>query len=331
MPFEENEISIKSNGGTEMVKRAIASRLPTELTDDFQIIASRVRKIEEDKIRVYWVHDLPEDPEINHLREEASRNRFHKIVYCGQWQYNRYLGVLGIPQDEKNVVLDTPIVPIDLKPKDKEKINLIYTSTPQRGLEILVPVFIKLAETYKNIHLHVYSSFSIYGWDGGDDRFKQLFDICRMHPQITYHGAVPNDEVRAAYQDAHILAYPSIWQECNSRSLIEAMSAGVLAVHPNLAGLSDTSGSLTGMYQFNADKNMHASIFYANLEHAIKMVNTEDTQNYLRFVKMYADSRYHIDKITAQWKDMLEELKMRYPTIKSRAIPKIQQYFSYSA
>ena len=56
--FEENEVSIKSKGGTEMVKRGLAERLPEGLADDFQVICSRVRKIEEDKIRVYWLHDL---------------------------------------------------------------------------------------------------------------------------------------------------------------------------------------------------------------------------------------------------------------------------------
>jgi hypothetical protein len=55
--FEENEISKNSQGGTEMMKRGVAERLPAGIADDFQIICSRVRELEEDKIRVYWLHD----------------------------------------------------------------------------------------------------------------------------------------------------------------------------------------------------------------------------------------------------------------------------------
>ena len=73
MAFEENEISVNSQGGTESVKRGLASRLDPKLIEDFQIICSRVRKIEEDKIRVYWLHDLPEDPETNHLKDQIGR------------------------------------------------------------------------------------------------------------------------------------------------------------------------------------------------------------------------------------------------------------------
>jgi len=321
MAFEENEISSKSFGGTEMVKRAIAARMPEGLADEFQIICSRVREIEEDKIRVYWLHDLPQDPETSHLKDATSRDRFHKLVFCGNWQYNQYLNVLGIPPNDKCAVIDTPIVPIEYKEKSRDEVRLIYTSTPQRGLALLVPVFEKLCEKYDNIYLDVFSSFAIYGWGDADKQFQELFERCKNHPKIVYHGFAPNERVREAYQKAHIFAYPSIWQECNSRALIEAMSACALCLHPNLAGLSDTCGSLTSMYQFEEDHNIHATKFYHLLDQAISIVNEEQTQNYLRYVKSYADNRFNIIKIAKQWEDMLLSLKQQYP-VGSRGIPK---------
>ena len=326
--FEENEISVKSNGGTEQTKRMVASYLPEGLANDFQIICSRVRKIEEDKIRVYWLHDLPNDPETNHLKDASSRNRFHKMVFCGHWQYNQYLNLLNISPNDKCAVIDTPIVPIEYKAKSTDQVRLIYTSTPQRGLALLIPVFVELAKTKKNIHLDVFSSFSIYGWDQADDQFKELFEICKTHPQITYHGYASNDAVREAQQQAHIFAYPSIWQECNSRALIESMSAGALCLHPNLAGLSDTSGNLTSMYQYEEDHNVHANKFYHLLNQAIDVVHKDETQNYLRFVKQYADNRFNIVKIAGQWENLLVSMKEQYPTVQSRYLAK--KTFQYS-
>ena len=327
MAFEENEISAKSFGGTEMVKRAIAARMPEGLTDEFQIICSRVREIQEDKIRVYWLHDLPQDPETNHLKDASSRDRFHKMVFCGHWQYNQYLNTLGIPPNDKCAVIDTPIEPIEYKEKSRDEIRLIYTSTPQRGLSLLVPVFEELCKKHDNIYLDVFSSFEIYGWGDADRQFRDLFERCKNHPKIVYHGFAPNEVVRETQQKAHIFAYPSIWQECNSRALIEAMSAGALCLHPNLAGLSDTSGNLTSMYQFEENQGLHANKFYHLLDNAISIVHEDSTRNYLRYVKTYADNRFGIDKIAHQWEFLLTLLKDQHP-VESRVIPK--KMFRYS-
>jgi len=321
MPFEENEISKNSQGGTESVKRGLAERLPEGLADDFQIICSRVREIDEEKIRIYWLHDLPEDPETNHLKDENSRNRFHKLVFCGNWQYNRYRDFLGIPPSKDHVVIETPIDPFPVTTKEKDKIRFIYTSTPQRGLELLIPVFEELAKKHDNIHLDVFSSFKIYGWEEADTKFEPLYDRIRKHPQMTYHGFVPNDVVREHLLKAHIFAYPSIWLECNSRSLIEAMSAGCFCVHPNLGGLPDTSGNMTFMYQMDNDPQVHMNIFYHACEQAINIVKEGAAEDFIKFSKAYADSRYTWAKITKQWEDLLTGLKGQYPTLESRKIP----------
>jgi len=318
MGFEVNEISKNSKGGTELMRMGLEERLPAELLEDFQIICSRVRNIEDDKIRVYWLHDLPEDPETNHLKDSDSRDRFHKMVFCGNWQYTRYRDYLGVPHDDSAIVLETAIDPITFESKPKDEVRLVYTSTPQRGLELLVPIFIELCKKHDNIVLDVFSSFNIYGWAESDKPYEKLFEICRDHPKINYHGAQPNEVVREALKKAHILAYPSIWMECNSRSVIEGMSAGMLCVHPNLAGLPDTSGGMNFMYQWDPDKQKHARKFYTALSNAIDIVHTEDISNYLRLVKMYTDSRYNWTKVASQWQDLLMELKHKYPSVNSR-------------
>lgn len=304
-PWQRNELNQNSQGGTEVMVEGMLSRVNPELLKDFQIIPSRVRELRDDKIRIYWLHDLPGDPETKHLAEPSSRSRFHKIVYCGNWQMAQYQAYLGVPHDQNTAMIETAIDPIQYVEKSKDEIRLVYTSTPQRGLELLVPVFEALAQKYDNIVLDVFSSFKIYGWPDADTQFESLFERCRNHPKINYHGFAPNAVVREHVQRAHIFAYPSIWPECNSKSLIEAMSAGAMCVHPNYAGLADTAGGLTSMYNWDHDKNIHANMFYQLLDHAISIVNLEQTQNYLKFVKSYADTRFNWSKIATQWEGML--------------------------
>jgi glycosyltransferase involved in cell wall biosynthesis len=327
--FEENEISLKSQGGTELTKRGLAKIIDPELAKEFQIIASRVREIEQDKIRIYWMHDLPEDPESQHLRTPAGRSKFHKLVYSSNWQMQQFVDKLGMQYDINSVVMETPIETIPYIEKSKDEVRLIYFSTPQRGLEILVPVFERLAEKHSNIHLDVFSSFGIYGWEDADKQYKEVFDRCRAHPRITYHGWTPREELVKALQKAHILAYPNIWPETSCRVLIESMSAGLMCVHPNLAALPDTSGGLTAMYQMDMDHNKHAGIFHAHLDNAIAMVNDDGVQNYLKFVKNYADTRFNIEKIGRNWDRFLKILLQEYPTPESRK--KTTEMFRYRA
>jgi UDP-glucose:(glucosyl)LPS alpha-1,2-glucosyltransferase len=327
MGFSFNEMQQKSNGGTERVCRMLEKNLPEDLLNNFQIIPSRVSGLQENKIRVYFLHDLAQDPETNHIKNEQSRNRFQKIVFCGHWQYNQYLTQLNISPTNQLAVFDNPVEPIPFIKKSKNEIRLIYTSTPQRGLSLLIPVFEKLCETHDNIRLDVFSSFEIYGWGQADAQYQDLFKRCKDHPKIFYHGSKDNETVRIALQKAHIFAYPSIWQECNSCALIEAMSAGLLCLHPNFAGLSDTSGGLTSMYQYTDNQNEHANLFYHLLNHSINEVNSDNAQNYLQLVKAYADTRFNILKISAQWKDLLINLNHQYPTLESRKFP--SQTFIY--
>jgi glycosyltransferase involved in cell wall biosynthesis len=319
--FEENEISVKANGGTELSKRSIAAKIPTEISNEFQIVPSRLRDLEEDKIRIYWLHDLAEDPEVQHLKDENNRNKFHKIVFVSYWQMNEFITKLGIPWTEKLCVIENPIEPLETREKDKDKINLIYFSTPQRGLELLVPTFEAIAQKYDNVHLNVHSSFKIYGWEEADKQFEPLYDKIRNHPQMTYHGYTPQDQMRESILNSHILAYPSIWAETSCRVLIESMSGRLMCVHPNFGALPDTSAALTTMYQMNENHNTHANIFYQYLDHAIQVVNAPDSMNYFSFVKSYADTRFNVNKISSQWEALMSELIKQYPTTESRKLP----------
>lgn len=319
--FEENEISAKAHGGTEITKRTLAKFVDEKIANEFQIIPSRVRDINEEKIRIYWQHDLAEDPEVNHLKDETSRNRFHKLIFSSNWQLQDFNTKLGTPMNEKVQVIETPIEPLEERTKDSESVNLIYFSTPQRGLELLYPVVEELTKKHPHIHLNVFSSFKIYGWDDADKKFEPLYDKIRNHPNMTYHGFAEQKILREHLLNSHILAYPCIWKETSCRVLMESMSAGLMCVHPNLGALPDTSGGLTSMYQFNENVNKHANIFYNYLDHAIKNVNTSSVQKYLKFVKAYTDSRFNINKIASQWEGVLKDLIEQYPTIESRKIP----------
>lgn len=308
---EVNELNKNARGGTELMQKRLHESLPEELRDRFQIIASRVRELDPDKKKILWLHDLPQDPESAHLTDAESRQRFSKIVCVSDWQMQLYNLISGVPYADCTVIKNA----IDPIPIDKKEYNgtvrLIYHTTPHRGLEILVPVFEELCKMHDNIHLDVYSSFSIYGWQERDEPYQMLFDRCRNHPKITYHGAVANEEVRDALTRSHIYAYPCIWPETSCLSVIEAMSAKNLVVCPNFAALPETCANFAMMYPFNENKNVHAVQFAHTLNNAIQTIinNQGSTYPYLDFQKQYYDYFYNWKKRKGEWIGLLNSLE----------------------
>lgn len=308
-----NELNAESQGGTELTGRGLYERLTPEELAGFQIISSRVRELDPDLIKVLWLHDLAGDPESQHLADPVSRDRFSKLVFSSNWQYQQFRDKLGVPYSYRSTVIETGIDPIPYVERRDDEIRLIYTSTPHRGLAILIPVFVELAKRYPQLRLDVFSSFGIYGsnWVARDLPYEGLFQTCRDHPQITYHGWADQETVRAAYQRAHVFAFPSIWEETSCRCLIEAMSAGCVCVHPNLGALPDTSGGMTAMYDGElTDHNLHAQVFMGVLGDVVKQISRDGVnERSTKFVKAYADSRFSWDNVVPKWRGLLDSLR----------------------
>lgn len=328
MPIIYNEISPNSKGGTELVTRNLESRLIAsgnkELLNFFNIYPSRVRDFNSKVPSILTLHDLPGDPESEHLKQDGGA-RFDAMVFVSNWQYMKYLEYYKFQDASKCIVIYNAIDPIALSKKFKwdvgdlgtqeNPLRLIYHTTPHRGLEILVPIYVSLYEKYKaagiHIHLDVFSSFKIYGWEQRDEPYAKLFEICKSHPGITYHGAQPNEVVREYLAKAHIFAYPSIWQETSCIAAIEAMSAACLIVHSNLGALPETTGQLSVSYPFQPNMQDNANNFYKALDASIAtciqnpvMVGSITSVNLMR-----ANTLYSWNNILPQWVDYLRAIK----------------------
>lgn len=309
---EQNELDRNSMGGTELMKYGLYDRLPKQLLEKFQIIPSRVRELSKTKKKIYWVHDLAQDPEMAHLKD-GGWEKFDAIVCVSHWQRQQIQNFLGVPAS-KLTVLQNAIDPIDIdlvdKPDPKDGINIIYHTTPHRGLELLVPVMDWVEQMLPDInwHLDVYSSFEIYGWKERDNEYKELFEKIKKHPKMTYHGFKPNEEVKEALKKAHIFALPSIWPETSCIALIEAMSAGCICVHSSLAALPETSSNWTLQYDFSEDMNEHASRHALTLADALRLVDEDNMKDRLSMQKAYTDGFYDWQSRAKQWEVFLTSL-----------------------
>jgi glycosyltransferase involved in cell wall biosynthesis len=308
--------NLVANGGTEYMLRNVERRVDPQLLSDVYISRNvgLLEKAPNDKTKILWTHEVPATPQTDPMEYASWRNRrwrsFHKVVFVSNWQMYEYVKTFQPNWGEWGnlKVLQNAIDPVETHTKPKDVIRLIYTSNPSRGLHLLYPAFKKLAEKYDNVVLDVYSSAQLYGNPHEDQRWESLFDSLRAHERINYHGSAPNDVVRAALQQSHIFAYPSVYGETSCISLIEAMSANMLCVHPNNAALFETSGGITNMYHFVPEEQAHIDYFYTLLDKAVQQYMSGDIEH-LDAQKKYVDRVYSWDTRVPQWEEYLRGLK----------------------
>jgi UDP-glucose:(glucosyl)LPS alpha-1,2-glucosyltransferase len=190
--------------------------------------------------------------------------------------------------------------------------RLIYHPTPHRGLEILVPVFEQVCDEY-NLWLDVYSSFDLYARPEANKPYEPLFERCRDHSRIGYHGSQPHDVVRDAVARADVFTYPSIWRETSCMSAMEAMSAGCMVVAPTYGALAETLGCFAWSYDFTEDTVIHADRFKAALEDALAVRDGDDTVERVAMQKAYADRFYSWDRRIDEWVRYLEGVAVAPP------------------
>lgn len=299
--------NIKANGGTEMMMRGLENRLPHYLLDKVNISRNCALFQPSDKPNIYWTHEVPSYDENTHEFVYMTKYRwqpFQHMVFVSNWQMNEYAKRYQFiwPDLERIRVIRNAIDPIEQHSKPTDKIRLIYTSNPARGLNLLCDVFEKIADEYDDVELEVFSSNSVYGME---DDANDLFERLKSNPKVKYHGGKSNAEVREGLKRSHIFAYPSTYGETSCISLMEAMSAGLICVHPDSAALFETGGAITQMYHFSKNDDLHKQVFYEQLKTAIdKVKHNKD----MSLQKQYADEVFGWYNRTREWTDFLESI-----------------------
>jgi len=181
-------------GGTEIQVNYLTKYVSKDLLDKVQIVTSVPEKIPLDITRpnVLWVHNSYDQTNLySWFKNKLNHRKYDWYVFNSHWTYEKYRMVFDIPTDLclviKNGFDDDLIVKTEFKPKDK--IKLVYTSTPWRGLEVLLDAMDQI-KTDK-IELDIYSSTQIYGdsfKNQNDKQFIELYDRAKITKNVNYKG-----------------------------------------------------------------------------------------------------------------------------------------------
>jgi len=304
----ETNLSKNSRGGTEMMRGRLLNYANKDLLDKVAIHFSRPRELYKDVPNILYCHDLVGDPE-NKILKDGGWEKFDHIVFVSHWQRDQYIMVFGIPYSKCSVIPNAIELEYSFEEKQTDKIRFIYHTTPHRGLQLVYPIFEALAREFDNIHLDVFSSFKIYGWEQRDEKYKDLFDKIKSHPNMTYHGSKSNEVVLKALKESHVFLFPSIWMETSCIAMLEAIRSGCIVIHPSYGALPETANGTTVMYDYNEDYQMHAAISYD----IARNILLNQKQNKNLFNQITANSAFElpynsISNFTSSWDSVLKRV-----------------------
>jgi glycosyltransferase involved in cell wall biosynthesis len=193
-----------------------------------------------------------------------------------------------------------------------DKIKLLYTSTPWRGLIILLKAIEVLNKTRDDFEVDIYSSTKIYGskFDENEkDKFTDLFEKCKNTKNVNYHGYTFNGEIRRAVEKAHIYAYPSIFEETSCLAIIEAMSAGCHVVTTNYGALPETCGEFATMIEFDSSGQNLIERYAETLNSVIDNYRDNLYKDDLEMQIKYYNKNYSWETRIQEWKNFLNYVR----------------------
>ena len=300
-----------SFGGSENQLRFLLKYLSDEDFKDINLILNNASHdlIEKDRINVLWMHHFVNQKEAENLGSKDFVDKLDYIVFNSNWNFEKYVYQFKIPEN-KSLVIRNAIEKISFIEKPKDKISLIYHTTPWRGLVHLLKVFKDL--NLENVELNVCSSTIIYGkkFDSKLGKiYENLFDECKNTKNINYLGFLENKKIIELLNKMHIFTHPSIWPETSCIAAIESMAAGCEVVTTNLGALYETCSPFATFINFDRNFNNLEKKYKKTLLESIKNYWSKENQNKLKLQRETINLMYSWETRSIEWKKFFNELR----------------------
>jgi len=203
---------------------------------------------------IAWRHPLIFDYDVNAakkycwLHDTVSQNEFTnkriqnitKIIPLSNWHRKLYP---DIPNDKFMISSNgVDISQFENKDIKRDSYRLLYTSAPERGLDILLKLFPKIKKEVPEAELALF-----YGWNVWDTVYhtdlkqqewkEEAIKLMKQPGVVTNYERITHTQIAKEYLKAGILAYPTEFTEINCISVQKAQIAGAIPVSTNVAAL----------------------------------------------------------------------------------------------
>lgn len=184
----------------------------------------------------------------------------------------------------------------------KDPYKMIYSSSPDRGLEVLLDLFPQVKAQVPETTLDIYYGFENFQ---NQEYVSKLMERINSTEGITYHGRVGQDVVAEAFQRSSIWAYPTWFEETYCITALEAMVGGSIVLSSDYWGLMDTVKDGGILLPMPEGKNTVFTQEYREkwIQECVKLLTDLEYQEYWREQGKTRVARFTWEAVAKQWSD----------------------------
>ncbi|MBD2461995.1 tetratricopeptide repeat protein [Oscillatoria sp. FACHB-1407] len=213
-------------------------------------VGQHFRRLLPDSTRlVCWIQSAADQENARSLHQREQQQAYDGFAMVSEWQRNQFHQHFGLPLNKmrvlRNAIAPTfqslfSSEPSILAAKTQAPI-LAYTSTPFRGLELLLELFPRIRDAVPGTTLKVFSSMRVYQQDAAEDEFKELYDRCYALQGVDYVGSLSQSELAQALRSVTVWTYPNIFFETSCIAAMEAIASGCRVITSAIGALPETT------------------------------------------------------------------------------------------
>ena len=190
---------------------------------------------------IFWTGDSYDQPALTHFAHPALQENVDLVFCVSNWHRDTFIRQFNLPAEK--VIATRNGFAAELVDVNAERsiASSAYTSTPFRGLAILLHLFPEIRHRIPGMTLDVFSSMKVYGWDAAQDdaAFGALYRSAKQ-PGVNWHGSVAQPVLVNRLSSTGLLLYPNTFDETSCIAAIEAQAAGCVVITSAKAGLNET-------------------------------------------------------------------------------------------
>lgn len=180
--------------------------------------------------------------------------------------------------------------------------RFLWSSQAMRGLDLVSLAWTYILGEFPDAHLDITADHRLWGVDyAGDKQYRPLF---AGESSVTYHGAIPRQQLVSLQKQAAIQLSSLTYEELFGVSVAEAQAAGAIPIVSNLGALPTTV--MVG--QCFPHIGLTQDYFEAWLEAVIATMKRADLPELALSAHKQAMLRFNPTHIAKQWIELLSQL-----------------------
>ncbi len=295
-------------------------------TEKFKVmVSSRTPEIFDANIeaenKFLWMHDVNVGDQMSGTWGNRL-DKVDKVIGLTKWHVNHLQTLYNIDPSKMAHIPNG----IDLsrfgKNKPRQAYNFVYSSSPDRGLDVLLGLWPAIKRLIPEAELNVY-----YGWSSIDAIIKaapnnpsakellwfknHIMDaVERLNvssSSIHIHGRIPQSQLSEELSSCFAWLYPTYFMETFCITALEMQMAGVIPIVSDLAALHETV-AVPELRVPGYPRNSAYQNYFLNLLQDVVEQPEEQLEEWRAIGKEHA-SKYNWDSVYNIWQDQISEVQ----------------------